>query len=292
MSTLSVTKIARCCLDKRPQRGKILKFEYSGIVLVHSIQPSPVESTVYRPLLCAVLQGAKEVSAGAHKVLCSEGQMILVSQQLPVVSKIVKATTANPYIAAILPLDREKLRRFYEPTEVTKTEDADAALSCDTVEPAMLSAIGRLLALDEEPEIAPLVAPLIEDEIHARLLRSPLGNVLNRLMWQDDKSTQIAKVIKLMSNDLGSNLSISELAESIGMSKSALHAHFKSVTGMSPLTYKKELRLLQAQTYVRESDRPISMIGYDVGYESPAQFSREYSRKFSLSPSQDRMSSR
>ena len=292
METGSIKKITQRCADKRPRHGGIIRFDYSDIVLAHSTRTSPIESTVYRPLICIVLQGAKEVSAGNHKVICSAGQMILVSHQLPVVSQIITASKANPYIAVILPLDREKLRRFYEPLQAKKSDNANAALSCNPVDSSLLSSIGRLLALDEEMDIASSIAPLIEDEIHIRLLHSPIGQGLTRLMWQDDKSTQIAQVIKLMSDDLSTNLSIPELAETIGMSKSALHTHFKAVTGMSPLAYTKELRLLKAQTFVRESDRPISMIGYDVGYDSPAQFSREYSRKFTLSPSQDRSAAR
>jgi AraC-like DNA-binding protein len=239
-----------------------------------------------------VLQGEKEVSAGKHKVRCGQGHMILVTHQLPVVSKIVKASGIDPYIAVILPLDQEKLLRYYEPTKSTRTENTNVAMACHEADPAILTALGRLLTLANEPEIAPLVAPLVEDEIHARLLHSSIGARLVRLMWHDDKSAHIARVIKLISDDLANNLSIPELADTVGLSKSALHLHFKAVTGMSPLAYSKELRLLKAQTFVRESNRPISMIGYDVGYESPAQFSREYARKFDLTPRQDRLAFR
>jgi AraC-like DNA-binding protein len=239
-----------------------------------------------------VLQGEKEVSAGKHKVRCGQGHMILVTHQLPVVSKIVKASGIDPYIAVILPLDQEKLRRYYEPTRTTGTDNTNVAMASHETDPAILTALGRLLTLADEPEIAPLVAPLVEEEIHARLLHSTMGARLVRLMWHDDKSAHIARVIKLISDDLANNLSIPELADTVGLSKSALHLHFKAVTGMSPLAYSKELRLLKAQTFVRDSNRPISMIGYDVGYESPAQFSREYARKFDLTPRQDRLAFR
>lgn len=292
MSTDSTLKIAQRRLDQNLHQGAVVRFDYGNIVLAHSRQPTPIESTVYRPLLCVVLQGEKEVSAGKHKVLCTQGHMILVTHQLPVASKIVKASSIDPYIAVILPLDQEKLRRYYEPTKSTRTEDDNAAMACHEADPAILTALGRLLNLDDEPEIAPLVAPLVEEEIHARLLHSTMGAMLVRLMWQDDKSAQIARIVKLISEDLTNSLSIPELAETVGMSKSALHLHFKAVTGMSPLAYTKELRLLKAQTSVRDSNRPISMIGYDVGYESPAQFSREYARKFDLTPRQDRLAAR
>ncbi len=292
VETVSIKKIAQRCADKRPQHERIIRFDYSEIVLAHWSQTSPIESTVYQPLICIVLQGAKEVSAGNHKVICSVSQMILVSHQLPVVSQIVEASKTNPYISVILPLDREKLGRFYEPLNAKKFDYANAALSCHPVDSPLQSSIGRLLALDEEMDIASSIAPLIEDEIHIRLLHSSLGPRLAHLMWQDKKANQIAQVIKLMSDNLSTNLSISELAETIGMSKSALHIHFKAVTGMSPLAYIKELRLLKARTFVRDGNRPIAMIGYDVGYDSPAQFSREYSRRFTTSPSNDRSTAR
>ena len=113
MSTASVTRIAQRCLDQRMQQRGVVRFDHSDIVLAYSTQPTPIESTVYCPLLCVVLQGKKEVSAGSHEVICSEGHMILVSHQLPVVSKITNASSVDPYIAVILPLDREKLRRYY-----------------------------------------------------------------------------------------------------------------------------------------------------------------------------------
>lgn len=292
MSSIPIIKTAQRCIDKSLQKARINLFDYSNAVLVNSIEPTPIESTVYQPLICVVLQGEKEVTAGSHNVLCSPGNMILVSHQLPVVSRIIKASNVYPYIAVILPLDREKLRRYYEPKKRPKVSDGSAAMVCHAVELPILDALERLLALNEEMEIASFLAPLIEDEIHARLLFSPMGAILDRLMWHDDKATQITRAIKLISDDLSNTLPISELADRVGMSKSALHLHFKAVTGMSPLAYTKELRLLKAQTYVRNSNRPISMIGYDVGYESPAQFSREYARKFYVSPRQDRLTCR
>ena len=292
MNSASIANIARKRLDERFQQRGVIKYDYSNILLTHSVRPSPIESTVYRPLLCVVLQGAKEVFAGNHKVTCGKENMILVSHHLPVTSRIIKASRVDPYIAAILPLDRAKLRHYFDPTKVIKMDGSSAAIACYTADPEILNAIGRLLALEEGGEIAPLIAPLIEDEIHARLLHSSMSAMLTRLMWHDDKSTQIARVIKLISDDLAKSLPISELANTVGMSKSSLHLHFKAVTGMTPLAYTKELRLLKAQTFVRDSNQSISMIGYEVGYESATQFSREYTRKFNISPSRDRASTR
>jgi AraC-like DNA-binding protein len=72
------------------------------------------------------------------------------------------------------------------------------------------------------------------------------------------------------------------------MSSSAFFEHFKAVTGTSPLQYQKDLRLLRAREALRSTNGKVSEIAFGVGYESSAQFSREYARKFGVPPSQDR----
>jgi transcriptional regulator GlxA family with amidase domain len=72
------------------------------------------------------------------------------------------------------------------------------------------------------------------------------------------------------------------------MSKSSFHAHFKAVIGQSPGQYQKEVRLLEARRLILESSDAISSVAFEVGYESPAQFSRDYARKFGHPPRQER----
>jgi AraC-like DNA-binding protein len=72
------------------------------------------------------------------------------------------------------------------------------------------------------------------------------------------------------------------------MSSSAFFEHFKAVTGTSPLQYQKDLRLLRAREALRSTNEKVSEIAFTVGYESSAQFSREYARKFGVPPRQDR----
>jgi AraC-like DNA-binding protein len=71
------------------------------------------------------------------------------------------------------------------------------------------------------------------------------------------------------------------------MSSSAFHRHFKAVTLTTPLQYQKALRLTTARQLLQEGSLSVTEVAFEVGYESPSQFSREYSRKFGLSPSRD-----
>ncbi len=71
------------------------------------------------------------------------------------------------------------------------------------------------------------------------------------------------------------------------MSPSSLHAHFKAITRMTPLEYQKQLRLQEARRLMLVRGATASTAGFEVGYESPSQFSREYRRLFGAPPRTD-----
>jgi AraC-like DNA-binding protein len=68
------------------------------------------------------------------------------------------------------------------------------------------------------------------------------------------------------------------------MSQSSFHEHFKSVTGTTPLQYQKDLRMIEAHALLSRGVSSVSAASFEVGYESPTHFSRDYSRKFGCSP--------
>ncbi len=98
---------------------------------------------------------------------------------------------------------------------------------------------------------------------------------------------RIAEVIKLIKADFTKPLRVEDLAEQANMSASSFHRHFKEVTSMSPLQYQKQLRLLRARHLMLAENADATQTAYQVGYESPSQFSREYSRMFGAPPIKD-----
>jgi transcriptional regulator GlxA family with amidase domain len=93
---------------------------------------------------------------------------------------------------------------------------------------------------------------------------------------------------RAIQSDHAKPLVVGALAQQVGMSGSAFFEHFKAFTGTSPLQYQKDLRLLRARDALRGTNGKVSDIAFAVGYESSAQFSREYARKFGVPPRQDR----
>ena len=99
--------------------------------------------------------------------------------------------------------------------------------------------------------------------------------------------TRRARAIGHIRADVRSPVAIPDLARRVGMSASAFHKHFKAITATTPLQYQKELRLIAARRLLQAGGASVTTAAFDVGYESPSQFSREYARKFGVPPSRD-----
>ena len=56
---------------------------------------------------------------------------------------------------------------------------------------------------------------------------------------------------------------------------------------MSPIQFQKQLRLQKARRLLLSESADAADVAFRVGYESPSQFSREYSRLFGLPPRED-----
>lgn len=269
----------------RAQRGEQeLARPVDGLLLLRRSLPSPLEATLYEPVICLILQGAKEVSLGEHTLAFGPGECLLVSHVLPVRSRI----TDTPYLALVFEVDIATIRRLHE--EVAKsTFDGEAPwpVKTERAAPELLDALRRYLALADSPMDAKALRPLISEEIHYRLLVAPFGGMLRSLTRQDSKASAITRAIGTIRRDIRSPLVIPELARQVGMSTSSFHKYFKTITSTTPLQYQKELRLLEARQLLRTGSTTVTTAAFEVGYESSSQFSREYTRKFGVPPSQD-----
>ena len=243
------------------------------------------EAVVYNPVICLILQGRKEMSIGRQFVELNEGDMLLVSHDLPVVSKITQASAERPYRALIFSLDLSVLRGLYEQVgEAVSARDHATSLAASRADPAWTEPMERYLKLMNASMDAQVLGPMILKEIHYRLLLSPIGGMLRNLLSVDSHASRVAKSIQWIRARFREPLVVGELAQVAGMSPSSFHEHFKSVTGTTPLQYQKDLRMIEARTLLERGVPSVSFAGFEVGYESPTQFSRDYSRKFGCSP--------
>lgn len=259
-----------------------------GISVLRRDQISELESFIYEPVICLILQGSKVTSIGDQVANLRAGDALLVSHDLPVVSRITEASPERPYLALILSLDMGVLRSLYElvGNELTLSEDA-RSFSTGASDPAWLDPLQRYLELMDNPLDARVLGPTLLREIFYRLLLSPIGGMLRNLLIVNSHASRIARAIERMRTDFRSPLAVADLARTAGMSASAFHDHFRSVTGTTPLQYIKELRLIEARRMLSDASCSVSAAAFAVGYESPTHFSRDFSRKFGCPPSRD-----
>ena len=254
-----------------------------GLLLLGQDVPSSFEASLYEPVLCLILQGKKQVSLGEQTLSFGPGECLLVSHDLPVYSRITKA----PYLALVFEVDVATIRKLYDEVVDFSLDDEQArAAQTHRADPGLVDALGRYLALADSPADAKALGPLTAKEIHYRLLTARFGGMLRRLIRHDSNASAIARAIGHVRRDIRSPIVIPDLARQVGMSVSSFHGHFKMITSTTPLQYQKELRLLEARRLLK-SGASVTTAAYDVGYESPSQFSREYARKFGVPPSGD-----
>jgi AraC-like DNA-binding protein len=242
------------------------------------------EATLYEPVVCVVLRGRKETTFGEHTFEVGAGDCLLVSHDLPVVSRIVEA----PYLALLLDVNLDILRGLYDELGATALDRTEArALEVQQASSPLFEALGRYVALAESEADAKVLGPMLTKEVHYRLLTAPFGGMLRSLIRYDSTASAVANAIGQIRRRFRESLVVADLARGVGMSVSAFHRQFKAVTALSPLQYQKDLRLLEARRMLRMGTATVTIVAYEVGYESPNQFSREYARKFGRPPKSD-----
>lgn len=240
---------------------------------------------VIEPLISLVLQGNKIAQYGTKQIEYGAGDVLIVGQSLPTVSSVINATPDIPFIAVYVSLDVQVLHSLYgDIGGVPKTQIAAPALDAGTAESELIDAMARLFRLYRDPVEEKALGASALREVYFRALRSTHGGALQQMVHQDSKANQIAKAIAHIRKEYRAPIKADDLASIAGMSPSVFYETFKQVTANSPLQYQKDLRLHDAHQMLQQVRTPISQIASAVGYESAAQFSREFSRKFGAPP--------
>ncbi len=267
---------------------------HDDLLLLSHRGPSELLAQVYDPVVCLVMQGEKQTMTTDRSLTIGSGEFLVVTHDMPVVSRITRATPDEPYVALILTLHGDVLTDLENAAREWRMLDDTGpyALSVGDADIDLVDAFIRYLRALETPNDAEILVPLVSREIHYRLLRSPQGHTLRRLSLGQLPAAAVSKAIGLIRDDLSVTLTVREIADHVGLSPSALHHHFKCVTGTSPLQYQKRLRLLEARRLIQSDIRSVTGAAYEVGYSSSTQFSREYRRAFGHPPSDDRVTAR
>jgi AraC-like DNA-binding protein len=264
--------------------------EIEGLFLSRRSSPTqPIHMSQW-PCFAMVIQGEKTVTLGGEVHHYGVGDYLLVSLDLPVASRVTVASPETPHLGLGLAINPERLGEVLRRMTIARPVTSGGAMRGLAVVPTstdLLDSCLRLLRLLDRPKDIPWVAPLVEQEILYRLLTGPLGPRLRQVMIFETPANSIARATAWLRENFRQQLRVSELADRVGMCLSTFHHQFKAVTAVSPLQFQKQLRLHEARRLMLIERLDASTASYTVGYESPSQFSREYSRLYGISPIRD-----
>ncbi|AWG87173.1 TPA: AraC family transcriptional regulator [Vibrio parahaemolyticus] len=261
----------------------------SGLRFSRWTTPTPPTSYTHNPSICLIAQGRKRVLLGEESFIYDANHFLISSVDLPIIANIIEASEEQPYLGLIMELDLTEISQLIVDSELafTQSKEAQKGIAVGELSESLLDAFVRLAELLDEGQNIKILAPIIKREIFYRLLMIEQGTRLHQIVTAGSHSHQIAKAIDWLKNNFVKPLSVGDLASYTGMSKSSFYTHFRSMTSMTPLQFQKKLRLSEARRLMLTENLDAMAATFKVGYESPSQFSREYSRLFGAPPSKD-----
>jgi AraC-like DNA-binding protein len=256
-----------------------------GLTFHRHLSPTDPHVGIMEASLSVVITGRKRVVLGSNTYDYGSTHFLLTSIDLPVAAWVTQASPSEPYLGTLLRIDLSVVRTLTSEIKREKLgEAAPLGIASATVTPDLLEALFRLCRLAERRNEIELFAEPIQREIIYRLITSSVGSRLVALASMEGASSGVVRVLDWLRQNFRERRSTDDLAEIARMGVSTFHRHFKAITDMSPVQYRKHLQLNEARRLMIVSGLDAATAAYDVGYESPAQFSREYRREFGQPP--------
>jgi AraC-like DNA-binding protein len=253
--------------------------------------PTPAGRGILTPSACLLVQGEKEMLVGQQELRYGPGCYVQAGVAMPVSGQVTRASADAPYYGIRIDLDPKEIAAFLLEMQPALPAPPCAgaepqAVSVERADSAMLEVFVRVLRLLERPRDLPVLGRLAKQELLYHLLTAPGGAALVQGMG-GQRERAVGDAIDWIRTHYNEPLRIDALARAVHMSPSVLHRRFKAATVMSPLQYQKQVRLLEARKRLMSGEAEAASVAYEVGYESPSQFSREYRRLFGAPPLKD-----
>lgn len=243
--------------------------------------------SIIEPSVCFIVQGSKIVMLGEEIFRYDSSQYLVTSVHLPIRGKITEAMEEKPYLCIRLRFTTEQILEAVANQKEVNSDPPKRAMLVNKATSEMTDALVRLVRLLNSPNDIPVLAPLYQKEILYRILQKEDGDQIKQFAILGTHAQAIKEAIQMINYAYAQPLRVEELAKAVNMSLSSFHHNFKWITGMPPLQFQKMIRLQEARRLLLTEGLEAAEAAFQVGYESPSQFSREYSRMFGLPPKSD-----
>ncbi len=258
------------------------------VLLIKGQVPDHQLAAIYEPCIGLVVQGAKIIAVGGRTLHLRAPAYFVIPVDMPATGRVLQGANGLPYLSVGLQLDHNALFDLLNdlPEALPHGRTANDFSAC-AANADFLNAWLRMLRLLRTPEHIPGLAPAYEREILYHVLSGPEGWRLRRLFHAHQKSSSIVQAIQWVRKNYLESFEVSQLADRACMGLTTFHRRFKQITGLTPIQFQKQLRLLEARKLLAFGGYSATDAALKTGYESVSQFNREYSRFFGASPRKD-----
>ncbi|MDI4648051.1 AraC family transcriptional regulator [Cohnella hashimotonis] len=258
-----------------------------GLSMIKGDIPAHQLAALYEPMIGFTVQGTKILSIGERSTDLKGPSYYVLPVHVPATASVHPDREGRPYMSLGLKLNQTVLQRLLRDLpENLLPNDSEHFAACE-MDIALMEAWLRLLRLSKASRDIPALAPAYEREILYRVLMGPQGWYLRQFGLRESNLFKISHIVKWFRENFMRPIDIGEMASKSGMALNTFHRQFKRATGLSPIQFQKQLRLLEARNLIAFEGYPVASAAYHVGYQSPSQFNREYSRFFGSSPARD-----
>ncbi|WP_042167131.1 AraC family transcriptional regulator [Paenibacillus gorillae] len=258
-----------------------------GLSMIKGDIPAHQLTALYEPMIGFTVQGTKILSIGERITNLNGPSYFVLPVHVPVTASVQPDGDGRPYMSLGLKLNQNVLQSLLRDLPDNLIPTASEHFAACEMDVELMEAWLRLLRLSKTTRDIPALAPAYEREILYRVLIGPQGWHLRQFGLRESNLSKISQVIKWFRVNFTRPIDIGEMASKAGMAINTFHRQFKRATGLSPIQFQKQLRLLEARNLIAFEGYPVASAAYHVGYQSPSQFNREYSRFFGSSPARD-----
>ena len=275
-------------VSRHMKRETWIETAVPSLYFVREFSASEPSHIFQKPSLCIILQGKKEICLAKECFQYGPSEYLISAVGLPVIGQIMEATETEPYISLKLEFTMNQIvDLIHDKYQEKPKKKPDRAIYVSPIEVPLMDAVARLVRLVDTPDNIDVLAPIYIKEILYYVLIGPHGHVLRQFAMKGSTACQIQEIVQYVITHYNETIRVEELAEKAKVSVPTLHRQFKEVTAMSPLQFQKKLRLQEARLLLLKGTINATDVAFQVGYESPSQFSREYSRMFGCPPKKD-----
>jgi len=267
------------------------KTPLSGVGIFRASESTKREPLCYSQGIIIIAQGQKRVHFNNQVFDYNNDNYLALTLPLPAECETI-VVTGEPLLALVIDLDlailNELVRVLDDHGKIKQTDSLteNKGLFVSQSTEALSCVIKRLSDCLSSPLQCDIIGKGLMREVFFHILSGPQAAPLVALVSHNTHLSRMERVLKHLHNNFQGNLDVEQLASMANMSSSTFHRNFKQITASSPIQYVKKIRLGRARELLQDQGLKVKQAAAQVGYESPTQFSREFSRYFGQSPSE------